>query len=227
MHYWKLETVFYFLINRKPQTHWLACWSWMFTPVLKCSSETPESSVLCGVTSRPPKNSLTFWRKFDFLLAALIIGGFNIHIFCPSNPLGKEFQTLIILLRQAVRALTHECGHILVLVMLCEFNINIEIDACLFFVTHCTAKGAYILTMLCTWDESSNADWFSDSFCFNPLALLLPDSKELTPYFILNSTCSNPLELVASLKPVCKKPEQEPWLSGSTQTLTQICQRAK
>ncbi len=83
---------------------------------------------------RPPKSNKNFMDEFaDFLGTIvpkhdrlLLLGDFNIHVCCDSNPLAKDFLSLVhsFDFKQVVTVPTHANGHILELVLCCGLSVN-------------------------------------------------------------------------------------------------------
>lgn len=92
--------------------------------------------VLCALIYRPPKFNKDFIQDFSDFVAGfilifdcfLIIGDFNIHVWCESRPLVKDFLNLIdsFNLTQSVTAPMHEKGHTLDLVLSHGLNVCIR-----------------------------------------------------------------------------------------------------
>ncbi|XP_068615671.1 uncharacterized protein, partial [Brachionichthys hirsutus] len=84
-------------------------------------------STIIIIIYRPPKTNSVFIQEFAELVSyfitkhdrILILGDFNIHVFCPTHPLVNDFiETIDSLgLSQAVQVPTHNKGHTLDLVL--------------------------------------------------------------------------------------------------------------
>lgn len=90
-------------------------------------------SLVCALIYRPPKFNKHFIQQFTEFVSGLlcnydcflVLGDFNVHVCCPSDPLVKDFLNLVesFNLVQHVHGSTHIHGHTLDLVL--SFNLSI------------------------------------------------------------------------------------------------------
>ncbi len=95
--------------------------------------------LVCALIYQPPKFNKNFIQQFAEFVSGLlcnynrflILGEFNVHVCCPSDPLVKDFLNLIesFNLLQHVHGSTHVHGHTLDLVISSnQFNFNVILD---------------------------------------------------------------------------------------------------
>lgn len=80
-----------------------------------------DKNLAIAVVYGPPKQNKVFINEFAIQFdRLLIVGDFNIHVCCDTNPLAKEFLSLIdnFDFIQVVTGPTHLLGHILDLILL-------------------------------------------------------------------------------------------------------------
>ncbi len=199
--------------------------------------------LVCAFIYRPPKFNKNFIQQFAEFVSGLlfnynhflILGEFNVHVCCPSDPLVKYFLNLIesFNLLQHVHGSTHLHGHTLDLVISSnQLNCNVILDDVAFSdhksVTFELSFDHEVHNLVtpsrCVRNiNSTTVDCFMNLFIRAPLTPMLAnpqlnwDVEKLLNVF--NSTCSDALDCVAPARNTLVKPRLQPWLNKSTQVL--------
>lgn len=111
-----------------------ACKTESFSSFEELLFQFNEHQLTIAVVYRPPKPNKNFLKDFSNFLVdvilqcdrLLIVGDFNIHVCCESNPLAKDFISLVdsFDFTQAVNGATHKQRHTLDLVLLHGISIR-------------------------------------------------------------------------------------------------------
>ncbi len=173
----------------------------------------------------------------------LLVGDFNIHVCCQSNPLSKEFLSLIesFGLVQWINDSTHIQGHTLGLVLYHGFAISDIVVSDYMFSDHkpilfslSLSNLSYSTSKAITLSRSYSPQFgskfkqhFMESCSHLLLDSSLPDVDVDQHLRLLNSAWLDSLNVTAPLKPYKPKSKSEPWLNSEIRLLRQACRKAE
>ena len=204
--------------------------------------------VLCVLIYRPPKFNKSFIEEFSHFLSSvlinsdnvIILGDFNIHVCCPSNPLTRDFLHLIesFNLTQSVTKPTHMHGHTLDLILtsglpdpIVQVNSYVLSDHWpIMFSTSfpCEAPKPSLPRRYSRSITPLTASQFSEAFSSTLISIAPP--VDLSPEEQVNNfnhLCRNILDSIAPLRLKKEKIKTQPWFNSTTCTLRQECRRAE
>lgn len=196
---------------------------------------------------RPPKHNKDFIKEFsDFISAIrinydriLIVGDFNVHVCCPSKPMAKDFLEFVHAFSfvQNVTGPTQMHGHTLDLVLSYGFPVNNVFVGDAVFSHHSPVMFDFNLNHYTKLPAPVRFGRFikpdtASGFCplftsaqaqISPATSL--DTEQLMEAFI--STCTDVLDILASLKAMRPKTNEEPWLNDTTRAASRECRKAE
>ncbi len=207
-------------------------------------STTP---VLCAVIYPPPKANkdciselVAFFAdivlKYDKIL---VMGDFNVHVCCPTNPLAKYFISLIDFFgfQQMVNGPTHTHGHTLDLVpvvsdIIIEDFIVSDHNPILCTVSlpcqpskFCPAK-RWLRPLMPSKHVEFNVS-FMETLQGGKVDLLSPHLSVEEAVNIFNSECTETLDSVVPLRQVCRNHKSAPWYNEHIKSLRRQCRRCE
>ncbi len=208
-------------------------------------------TVLLGVIYHPPHSIKDFKQQFTEFIGNiatnydrfLLVGDFNIHVCCQSNPLSKEFLSLVesFGLVQWIKDSTHIQGHTLDLVLSHGFAISdivvsdymlsdhkpILFSLSLSNLSYSTSKAITLSRSYSPQFGSNFKQHFMESCSHLLLDSSLPDVDVDQHLRLLNSAWLDSLNVTAPLKPYKPKSKSEPWLNSEIRLLRQACRKAE
>lgn len=206
---------------------------------------------MCALIYRPPKFNKHFIQQFTEFVSGLlcnydcflVLGDFNVHVCCPSDPLVKDFLNLVesFNLVQHVHGSTHIYGHTLDLVL--SFNLSI-LNVILDDVAFSDHKSVTFELSL-DYDEKNldapsrmtryinhaTVDLFSNLYIRAPLTSMLEnppshwDVEKLLNVF--NFTCADILDSVAPIRKISVRSKPQPWFNEVTRASRRECRKAE
>ncbi len=207
--------------------------------------------VCLGAIYRPPHSSKDFIQHFTELIGNiatnydrfLLVGDFNIHVCCPSNPLSHDFLNLIeaFNLSQWISDSTHIQGHTLDLVLSYGLDVTDIVLSDFLISDHKPILFSLTLPDLSHFSTTPvilsrfYSPQFSTNFnlCFAECCSQLHLDQPLSDLdadqhlSLMNSAWLKVANATAPLKPHKHKPKFELWQNSDTRVQRQNCRKAE